>query len=85
MALSPPITKVPDVYDPSSWRAIIRDIDSRFQKLEKIVPTTFTVTNYTVTRSLDVNLATAEDLANFVATLVADMIAAGRLGGSAST
>ena len=40
------------------------------------VVTAFKVTNYTKTRTLDASTATATDIANFLATLIADLTAA---------
>lgn len=40
----------------------------------------YSVSNYTETRSLNAGTATATDVANFVATLVDDLISAGLIG-----
>lgn len=72
------ITEVPDTYISSTWRKIITDIKTRFGKLEATVGP-YTVSNYTETRTLDMGVATAADIGNFVATLVSDLQNAGRL------
>lgn len=74
------ITDVPATYDPPIWRQIMRDLVARFGKLESAVGT-YTVTNFTPTRSLDMSVATSADIGNFLATLVSDLQNAGRLGG----
>lgn len=73
------ITDVPATYDVELWRQIMRDFDSRFRDLERTVGT-YTVSNYTPTRTLNMGTATATDIGNFLCTLVADLQGAGRLG-----
>ncbi len=73
------IADVPTQYDPIQFRQIIRDIESRFRALEAAV-STYTVSNFTPTRTLDMGTAGAAEIGNFLATLVSDMKKAGRLG-----
>lgn len=73
------ISDVPAEYSPQRWRQIVRDIDSRFAKLEAAAGT-YAVSNFTPTRTLNAGTATLVQLANFVATLVSDLQQVGRLG-----
>lgn len=73
------ISDVPAEYDARQWRQIVRDIIARFEKLEAGVGK-YTVSNFTPTRTLNAGTATTTQVANFVATLVSDMQAVGRLG-----
>lgn len=73
------ISDVPATYNPQQWRQIVRDIDSRFAKLEASVGK-YTVSNFTPLRTLNAGTATTTQLANFVATLVSDLQQVGRLG-----
>lgn len=78
MASQGRITNVPDIYNASAWRTIMRDLDRRFQALERLVGP-YTVENFTPTRTLDMSTAAAADIGNFLATLVNDLQQAGRL------
>lgn len=78
--MAPRTTNVPDGYDAATWRQIMRDLETRFGKLERAV-STYTVSNFTPTRTLDMGTATADDIGNFLCTLVQDLQKAGRLGG----
>ncbi len=73
------ISDVPDTYDARQMRQIVRDIEKRFLALEAAV-STYTVSNFTPTRTLNMATAGAPEIGNFLATLVSDMKKAGRLG-----
>jgi len=70
---------IPDQYDSKSFRRFVQDIEKRLTSLGAAVGV-YSVTNYVETRTLDAGAATTTDVANFVATLVADLQAAGKLG-----
>lgn len=72
------ISEPSDTYDPLRQRQIISDITARFAALESAAGP-YTITNFTPTRSLNMSVATATDIGNFVATLVSDLQAKGRL------
>lgn len=73
------VTNIPLSYDAQAFRQIIRDIEARLAVLERSV-SVYQVSNFAVTRSLDMATATSADIGNFVATLVSDLQQAGRLG-----
>jgi hypothetical protein len=72
------ITEVPDPYDARRWRLIVKDIENRFAKVEQMAGP-YTISNFTPTRTLNMGTATATDIGNFLATLVSDLQAIGRL------
>lgn len=71
---------------PAEWskewaQQLVRVLERRAD-LEKVpLIAGYSVTNYTETRTLDAGAASATDVANFVATIVADLIEAGFIGG----
>jgi hypothetical protein len=71
------ISEPSQTYDARRMRQILTDIDRRFQVLEKMIGP-YTVANYTETRTLDMGTATADDIGNFLATLISDLQAVGR-------
>ncbi len=73
------ISDVPEFYDPSKWRKIIQDITNRFRAVEASVGT-YSVSNFTPTRTLNMGTATATDIGNFLATLVNDLQTVDKLG-----
>lgn len=73
------LTDIPNQYNARAFRAFSQDITARFAKLESAV-SVYNVTNFVVTRDLDMATATVTDIGNFLATLVSDLQNAGRLG-----
>ena len=71
---------VPEKYDQRTFGNILEKVENRLNRLEN------PVRSYEVTglgadvRSIDVSTATLADVADFVATLVMDLQAAGKLG-----
>jgi hypothetical protein len=63
---------------PAKYRQIMRDIASRVAALEKTVGP-YVVENFTPTRTLDMATAGAPQIGNFIATLVSDLQAVGRI------
>lgn len=72
-------TDIPEEYNARTFRNLVRDINSRFAVLEAPV-SVYNVTNFVVTRDLDMATAGAPEIGNFLATLVSDLQNAGRLG-----
>lgn len=75
------VTNVPDQYDAATWKAILSDLGRRFDALERATGT-YTVSNFVPTRTLDMTSTNATNIGNFLATLVSDLQAARKLGGS---
>lgn len=72
---------IPKDYNQDTFSNIIRDVESRLNKLEAPVKT-YAITNPpgSPVRTLDVSGATLADLKDFIGSLIADLQAAGRLG-----
>lgn len=80
MAKRPIIT--PKTYDPTTFSNIFHDLENRLISLESPVKT-YDVTNAgAAVRSLDVTTATLSDVKDFLATLIKDLQAAGKIGKS---
>lgn len=73
------LVDIPDQYEARTFRRFAQDIQKRFAVLESAVQV-YEVSNYTPTRTLDMATAGAPEIGNFLATLVADLQNAGRLG-----
>lgn len=72
---------IPKEYDQTTFSNIIRDVESRLNKLEAPVKT-YAITNPpgSPVRSLNVAAATLADVRDFLGSLIADLQAAGKLG-----
>lgn len=73
---------IPKTYDPVTISNIVHDFENRLNAVESPVKT-YEITNEgAAVRTLDVTAATLADLKDFVASLVKDLQAAGKLGKS---
>lgn len=71
---------IPRDYDPVTFSNIVHDFENRLIALESPVKT-YAITNAgSSVRSLDVTAATLADVKDFLASLVKDLQAAGKLG-----
>lgn len=78
-----PRLKDPQLVWSQAWgQQIVKALTDRANLDKTPLVAGYTVSNYTETRTLNAGTATATDVANFVATLVSDLIAAGKIGGA---
>lgn len=71
--------KVPPKYDQRTFTNILGDMQGQIDKVSARIGT-YTVQNFTETRTLDMATATSTEIGNFLATLVSDLKNGGRLG-----
>ena len=70
----------PKIYNQADYKLILDEIDTRLKGLERAINAIpFVVTGATGRRQLDVDTATAQEVADFVATLISDLRKTGRV------